>query len=109
MAFYKTISESDNSIVKYIAQNRLLEKTSTMGRNMLYLTGKYDISIDDIKSLSKTHINSHCYTKWRTGVDDEYPIYAGIIREMFMMKEERYIRTFSNDGSNFDINFLCTI
>ena len=64
MAFYKTISESDNSIVKYIANSRLYEYTSTMGRNMLYLTSKYDISIDDIKSLPKTHINRHCYTKW---------------------------------------------
>ena len=109
MAFYKTISKSDNSIVKHIAQSRLFENTSTMGKNMLYLTRKYDISIDDIKSLSKTHLNRYCYTKWRTGIDDEYPIYAGIIREMFMMKEERCIRTFSNDGCNFVINFLCTI
>ena len=82
---------------------------STMGKNMIHLTGKYDISINNIKSMSKTHINRYCYTKWRIGINDEYPIYAGIVREMIMMKEERCIRTLSNDDCNFVINFLCTI
>ena len=76
---------------------------------MSYLLVKYNISIDNIKSLSKAYINRHCYTKWRTGVDDEYITYAGIIREMFMMKEKRCIRTLSNDDCNFVIKFLCTI
>ena len=109
MFFYKTISESKNNIVKHIAHNRVYEYTSTMGRNMLHIMNKYDLSIDDIRSLSKANINRHCYSKWLTGVADDYPIYAGIIREMFMMKEERCIRTLSNDDCNFVIRFLCTI
>ena len=80
-----------------------------MSRNMLHIMGKYNLSIDDIRSLSKTNINRHCYNKWLTVVDMDYPIYAGIIREMFMMKEERCIRTLSNDDCNFVIKFLCTI
>ena len=109
VAFYKSISESKNNIVKYIAHNRVHEHNSTMGRNMSHIFNKYNLSIDDIRSLSKANINRHCYSKWITEVVDEYPIYAGIIRDMFMMKEERCIRTLSNDDCNFVIRFLCTI
>jgi len=109
IGFYKTISESKNNIVKYIAHTRLYDYTSTMSRNMLHITSKYNLSIDDIRSLSKTNINRHCYNKWLTVVDNDYPIYAGIIKEMLMMKEERCIRTLSNDDCNFVIKFLCTI
>ena len=109
IGFYKTISESKNNIVKYIAHTRLYDYTSTMSRNMLHIMSKYNLSIDDIRSLSKTNINRHCYNKWLTVVDNDYPIYAGIIREMLMMKEERCIRTLSNDDCNFVIKFLCTI
>merc|ERR1711895_283859 len=80
IGFYKTISESKNNIVKYIAHTRLYDYTSTMSRNMLHIMSKYNLSIDDIRSLSKTNINRHCYNKWLTVVDNDYPIYAGIIK-----------------------------
>ena len=84
IGFYKTILEPKNNIVKYIAHTRLYDYTFTMGRIMLHMS-KYDLSIDYIRSLSNTNINRHCNTKWLTIVDNDYPIYAGIIREMFMM------------------------
>ena len=80
-----------------------------MSRNMLHIMSKYNLSIEDIRSSSKTNINRHCYNKWLTVVDNDYPIYAGIIKEMLMMKEERCIRTLSNDDCNFVIKFLCTV
>ena len=80
-----------------------------MGRNMTHLMNKYDISIDNVISYTKAKINKHCYSRWLTGVPDDYYTHAGIIQEMFMMKEERCNRMLSNDDCNFVIDFLCTL
>ena len=48
IAFYKSIATSKNSIVNYIARNRLYEHSSTMSKNMTHLMHKYNISIEDI-------------------------------------------------------------
>ena len=109
LAFYKSIVTSENSIIRFTAQYRLYAYTSTMGRNMTHLMNKYDISIDNVMSYTKAKINMHCYSKWLTGVADDYYTNAGIIQEMFMMKEERCNRMFSNDDCNFVIDFLCTL
>ena len=109
LAFYKSIATSENSIIRFTAQHRLFDDISTMGRNMTHLMDKYDISIDNVISYSKAKINKHCYSKWLTGVPDDYYSHAGIIQEMFMMKEERCNRVFSNDDCNFVIDFLCTL
>ena len=109
LAFYKSIATSDNSIIRFTAQYRLYAHTSTMGRNMSHLMNKYDISIDNVISYTKAKINKHCYSRWLTGVPDDYYTHAGIIQEMFMMKEERCNRMLSNDDCNFVIDFLCTL
>ena len=76
---------------------------------MTHLINKYDISIDNVMSYTKAKIKKNCYSKWLTGVADDYYTNAGIIQEMFMMKEERCNKMFSNDDCNFVINFLCTL
>ena len=109
LAFYKSIAKSENSIIRFTAQYRLYADKSTMGRNMTHLMDKYDISLDNVISYTKAKINKHCYSKWLTGVPDDYYTHAGIIQEMLMMKEERCTRMFSNDDCNFVIDFLCTL
>ena len=109
IAFFRSLSVSYNSIVRYTAIYRLNEFTSTMGRNMTHLKYKYDLQMEDIIYFTKNKINLHCYTKWLADVSDEYTIYAIIIQEMLMMKEERCNRTFSDDDCDFIIHFLCTI
>ena len=109
LAFYKSIATSDNSIVRYTAEYRLYTHKSTMGRNMTHLMSKYDICVDNVISYTKAKMNKHCYSKWLTEVPDVYRTHAMIIQDMFMMKEERCNRTFSNEDCNFVINFLCTL
>ena len=79
--------------MRYTATYRLNEFTSTMGRNMTHLKYKYDLQMEDIIYFTKNKINLHCYTKWLAEVSNEYTIYASIIQDKLMMKEERCNRT----------------
>ena len=109
IAFFRSLITSHNNTVRYTAIYRSNELTSTMGRNMTHLKFKYDLQMEEFISLTKNKISFHCYTKWLANISDEYTIYASIIQDMLMMKEERCHRTFSDDECDFIIKFLCTI
>ena len=85
-----------------------------MGRNMMHLMHKYNICVDDILETSKKKINEHCYQKWLTGINAEYPINAHIIRELIRLKEgtldvfiDNADFAFSYDEFKFIIDYLC--
>ena len=68
----------------------------------------YDLVIDEIKSLSKQSIKEHYYNKWLSGINNEYPMYAQIIKDMIGIKEESGTRLFSNDECQYIIDF-CSV
>ena len=114
IAFYKSIATSKNSIVKHVANSRVHNYASTMGRNVTYLMHKYNISVDDILETSKKNMNRNCYQKWLSEINAEYPINAHVIRELIRLKEGTlhlfYANNdiaFSYDDYNFIIEFLC--
>ena len=97
IGFFKSVSTSDNELLKYVAKCKLFDHSSTLGRNMTHLIHKYDVQIDDFHSLSKTKINEWCYNRWFTEINKDYFAYAQIIRELITMKENRCTRLFSNN------------
>ena len=101
----------------YCFSSVILEAQITRS-HVKYLRYKYEISMDDIKNLSKLKLKEHCYTKWLAKVDPLYPMYAGIIKEMILMTESRndFIvnnviveRWLSNEQCKHIIDSLCTI
>ena len=108
ISFFKSIATSENSIVKYIAKCMLNYHTSTLCRNILHIRYKYNINLDDILTASKGKIRKIIYNKWITGIDQEYPFRASIVKDMHGIKEERYTRIYSNNECNDIIEFFCT-
>ena len=109
IAFYKSHMNSKNSIVKFTANVRLLDHTSTLSKNIKYIIHKYDINAIDMLSTSKYNLRKLFHSKWIEKVDDMYITYADIIKDMIMMKEDRCLRVFSNEDCNLITKFLCTI
>ena len=114
--FYRSIATSKNNIVKYIANINTYDLNSIIGKNMIHLIHKYDISAEDILMSSKKGIKDICFQKWFDEVNEQYVINAHIIRELILVKEDRLQITFSDgvDGLSYAaydliINFLCTI
>ena len=60
-------------------------------------------------SLTKHQAKELCYNRWQLGINEDYPIYAQVIKDMIVMREDRCTRTFSNDDCKAIINFCCTI
>ena len=109
LSFYKSIATSENKIINYMAKNMLQSYNSTMCKNIRHLTFKYDISVDNIINSSKGKIRKLVYNKWISGINENYPIHANVIRDMLGIREERYTRILSNDECKFIIEFLCTL
>ena len=109
ISFFKSVSTSDNELVKYTSKCKLYDHSSTLGRNMTHLTHKYNLQIEDLHSLSKNKTKEWFYNSWFSEINQEYYTYAQVIKEMIMMKENRCIRSFSNTECNFIIDFLCVI
>ena len=109
IGFYKSIANSDNSVVRYVAKCKMYDYSSTLGRNMTHLIHKYDLQVDDMLAMSKNKMKEHCYNRWINQVKEEYITYSSIIKDMIMMKENRSVRYFSDTDCNFIIDFLCTI
>ena len=114
--FYRSIATSKNNIVKYIANINTYDLNSIIGKNMIHLIHKYDISAEDILMSSKKVIKDICFQKWFDEVNEQYVINAHIIRELILFKEDRLQITFSDgvDGLSYAaydliINFLCTM
>ena len=108
ISFYKSIATSDNNIVKYMAKCMLNHHKSTLCRNMLHIRYKYDMNLNDILTSSKGKIRKLIYNKWINGIDQEYPFFANIVKDMQGIKEERYTRIYSNNECNDIIEFFCT-
>ena len=116
ITFYKSIASSKNKVVRYVANINTYDPNSTLGKNMLHLKHKYDITVEDILSSSKKMMKAYCFQKWFKEVDEQYVTHAQLVRELMEVKENRLHITFSNgdDGVYFAaydliINFLCTV
>ena len=97
------------TIISYIARNKIFDCTSTLGKNITHLMHKYNLIIDDIKSLSKTNIKEHFHSTWLSGINNEYPMYAQIIKDMIGMKEVYGTRVFSNEECQIILDFCSVI
>ena len=109
ISFYKAVSSSENKIVNYMARTRKYISTSTFGRNMTLIRHKYGLDLENILILSKNKVKDLVVSKWKAGINAVYPLYAQIMSEMIMMKEDRCTRTFLNDDCQFIMDFLGTI
>ena len=69
---------------------------------------KYNLIIDDEKSLSKK-IKGHFHSIWLSGINNEYPMYAQIIKDMIEMKEVSGTRAFSKEECQIIIDYCCII
>ena len=116
LSFYNSIASSENKAVRYVTNINTYDPKSTLGKNILHLIHKYDVSVEDILTSSKKMIKANCFQKWYRETNEQYVIHAQIIRELIDVKENRLHITFpyGDDGLSFAsldliINFLCTI
>ena len=111
ISFFRSISTSENAIIKYMATHMLKLDTSTMCRNIRHICYKYDYNIEDILTLPLGRIRKEVHAKWLNGINAEYHAQANGVKEMLGIIEERNIRIWNitNEECNLFIEFLCTM
>merc|ERR1712121_109082 len=89
IAFYKSIATSENKNLCYMAKNMLQSLNSTMRKNLIHLSYKYDMSIDWMITASKGKLRKHIYDKWISEIDKTNLSHANVIKEMMNVREIR--------------------
>ena len=63
LSFYKSIASSENKTVRYVTNINSYDPKSMLGKNILHLIHKYDVSVEDILTSSKKMIKANCFQK----------------------------------------------
>ena len=107
--FYKSVVNSDNDIVCYLARRMSFTYGSTMSKNLIEIM--YDLNIDywQLMNTSVNKVKHMYYNKWLSGIDEHYMAYAKVIYDMILMKDDIYVNDFDFYECDRVIRYLCTI
>ena len=116
--FYNSMKNSDNNIVKYLANTSRYCRNSTMGKNVNYLLYKCNIDIEELNCITGKQFVKLCVDKWISDLMEEDFINANLIRDMINVRDgyydlmyidnSNYINLFDREQCNTLLNYLCT-
>ena len=101
--------ESQNSILRYLANRNVYEAKSVMGKNVRFIMSNYKMSLSDIKAESYFRIKESVINHWLKQVNDDYIEYVGIIHDMVLMKEGYITQIYNNDECIDIIKYVSTV
>ena len=107
--FVKSLHNSENDLVRYIAKYATTAPLSTLGRNMRILCTKTNMSHEDILKMTDSKMKKTLNEKWMENISNGYPIRATVIKNLLLMKENRLLRTLDRIASDTVINILCVL
>ena len=82
--FLKTLLNSDNSTVSYIARVQSQNCRSIFGQNIRHIIVTNDLSWYEMDKYTTNAIKKHLSNKYMSNLNDNYITYAGIIRDVVL-------------------------
>ena len=110
--FFKSVINSENETVMYMANLMKNDCNSTFGHNVRHLNVKYGISLRECTEMSIKHIKRRMYIHWSHTVDDNLYQAAVMVRELSLMRDGTFsdLHNFYNETQLKElIDYLCTI
>ena len=98
--FCKSLLNSGNESVIYMANTMKANCQSTYGHNIRHLYLKYNLNYEDYFKMSKIEIKNTLYRRWLGHINDEYMHLAVMARELTLMKEGYFLNIFKPDEQN---------
>ena len=80
----KTLLNSDNSTVSYIARVQSQNCRSIFGQNIRHIIVTNDLSWYEMDKYTTNAIKKHLNNKYMSNLNDNYITYAGIIRDVVL-------------------------
>ena len=94
--FVKTLNESENEIVRYIAKYAATAPDSILGRNIRILSSKMSKTYEEMLDLSTSKVRAILSNVWSNNVYEDYFPRADVIRELLLVKENLLIIDFGS-------------
>ena len=109
LKFYRSLTESDNSLIKYLANFSTFAHRSTMSNNFNRILCDLNIDAHELTELSLKDVKDMYYNQWFNSVNNQYLVHSTVIKDLIMMKEGTIYREVDISQCNFIINSLLTL
>ena len=106
--FFKSLTNSENKSVAYMANAMKNDCNSILGHNIKYLSLKYNLSSENYLNMSMREVKNKMYNKWLQSLNDDYVHYAIMARELSLMNEGINYDFYEEEDMEFFLNFVCT-
>ena len=105
--FYKSLLESDNPIVSYMAKLQSQNCRTILGQNIRHIIINNNLSWYEFESNTTNVINKKLYEYYMDSVHTETFIDAKIKRDI-ILRDETFNDCFLTEDQSLFFNFLCT-
>ena len=109
LKFYRSMLESENSLIRYMSRLMTFSCNSIMGNNLNRILYDLDVDIYELEKLSLNKIKKLYYDKWFSSVNVLYFIHSKYIYDLCMMKEKVFLNNQYVNECDFFIRFFCTL
>ena len=106
--FFKSIIDSKNQTLSYVAKMQSENCRSVLGQNISFININYNISRDELIEWSNVKIKKLLYSKWLNKLNDEYIIDSDRVKEIILMNDYFSNDFFTDEERKFIIEKLCT-
>ena len=109
LKFYRSLLESDNMLIKYMAKFMTFTSNSVMSNNLNQILYDLDIDIVELDTFSLYKIKKMYYNKWVNNVNPLYLINYKYVFDLCMMKEKIFLSNQYVNECEFYIRYFCTV
>ena len=109
LKFYRSLTESENSLVRFLSKFCTFKHRSTMSNNFNRILCDLNIEAYELTELSLNNVKELYYKKWLNQVNNQYLVHTNVIKELILMKEGVFHRFFDISQCDLIINSLCTL
>ena len=107
--FYRSLVNSNNTLIKYLSNVNTFSCYSTMSKNLNMVLQELDLDISELQNVSIGSIKNMYYQHWLSSINAQYKSHSSVIHELCMIRDGILLSDLEPDMINFMIQFLCTV
>lgn len=88
LKFYRSLLESENSLMRYLSRLNTFASNSTMGNNLNQILYELDVDVFELEILSLNKIKKLLYDNWLNNINGLYLINSKYIYDLCKLKEK---------------------
>ena len=107
--FYKSLVNSNNTLIKYLSNANTFSCYSTMSKNLNMVLQELNLDISELQNVSIGYIKKLYYQHWLSSINVQYKSHSSVIHELCMIRDGILVSDLEPDMIHLMIQFLCTL